>query len=190
MLCPPSLIRVFTVHSKDSKGPKGSLCGQQRLIRLGGCPGWSVFAGSMSFRWFCQAPVHVFVGNDTNPAKRKKMTSWHMRNKSFCKNYDKTKAHLSAVCWRGFPGNWRDIPALPPTGTIFPRSSAPVFLSCLISYLARRQPPGPAQYNAGKYYCKSQKNLDPKKIAVIYSNVFKRCRHKTMANSVDHEGAV
>ena len=34
----PSLIRVFAVHSMDSKGPKVSSCIQRRLIRLGWCP--------------------------------------------------------------------------------------------------------------------------------------------------------
>ena len=28
---PPSLISAFTVHSKDSQGPKVSSCGQRRL---------------------------------------------------------------------------------------------------------------------------------------------------------------
>ena len=37
----PSLIRVVTVHSMGSWRPKLSSCGQRRLIRLGGCPGWS-----------------------------------------------------------------------------------------------------------------------------------------------------
>ena len=37
----PSLIRVFAVRSVGSQGPKVSLCGQRRLIRLGGRPGWS-----------------------------------------------------------------------------------------------------------------------------------------------------
>ena len=36
---PPSLIRVFTVRSTRNHGSKVSSCGQQRLIRLGGCPG-------------------------------------------------------------------------------------------------------------------------------------------------------
>ena len=36
---PPSLIRVFAVHSMGSKGSKLSSCQQWRLIRLGGCPG-------------------------------------------------------------------------------------------------------------------------------------------------------
>ena len=38
---PPSLIRVFAVCSMSSWGPKVSSCRQQRLIRLGRCPGWS-----------------------------------------------------------------------------------------------------------------------------------------------------
>ena len=38
---PPSLIRVFAVHSVGGWGPNVSSCEQQRLIRLGGCPGWS-----------------------------------------------------------------------------------------------------------------------------------------------------
>ena len=36
---PPSLIRVFPVHSIVSKGHKLSLCGQQTLIGLGKYPG-------------------------------------------------------------------------------------------------------------------------------------------------------
>ena len=38
---PSSLIRVFAVRSIGSEGPKLSSCGQQRLIRLGGCLSWS-----------------------------------------------------------------------------------------------------------------------------------------------------
>ena len=38
---PPSLIRVLAVRSVSSYGPKLSSCGQRRLIRVGGCPGWS-----------------------------------------------------------------------------------------------------------------------------------------------------
>ena len=36
---PPSLIRVFAMCSKGSKGPNLSSRGQRRLIRLVGCPG-------------------------------------------------------------------------------------------------------------------------------------------------------
>ena len=35
------VLSVFAVCSMDSLGPKLPSCGQQRLIRLGGCPGWS-----------------------------------------------------------------------------------------------------------------------------------------------------
>ena len=38
---PPSLIRVFAVRSIGSWGPNVSSCGQPRLIRLCGRPGWS-----------------------------------------------------------------------------------------------------------------------------------------------------
>ena len=38
---PPSLIRDFAVRSIGSLGPKLSSCGQRRLIRSGGCAGWS-----------------------------------------------------------------------------------------------------------------------------------------------------
>ena len=38
---PPSRIRVFTVHTMGSLGPKVSSCRQWRLIRLGRYPGWS-----------------------------------------------------------------------------------------------------------------------------------------------------
>ena len=37
----PSLIRFLAVHPVGSQGPKASSCGQQGMIRLGGCPSWS-----------------------------------------------------------------------------------------------------------------------------------------------------
>ena len=37
----PSLIRVFAVRSVGSWGSSVSSCGQRRLLRLSGCPGWS-----------------------------------------------------------------------------------------------------------------------------------------------------
>ena len=40
-----NLIKVFAVLSICNVGPKLSSCEQRRLIWLGGCPGWSVFAG-------------------------------------------------------------------------------------------------------------------------------------------------
>ena len=44
---PPSLIRIFAVRMKKPWALTVSypLSAQWRLIRLGGCPGWSVFAG-------------------------------------------------------------------------------------------------------------------------------------------------
>ena len=42
----PSLIRVFTVHHEESLGPYlPTECTTKTLIRLGECPGWSVFTG-------------------------------------------------------------------------------------------------------------------------------------------------
>ena len=38
---PPSLIRVFAERSMVSWRPNVSSCRQRRVIRLGGCPGWS-----------------------------------------------------------------------------------------------------------------------------------------------------
>ena len=42
---PPTLIRVFTVRMKKACVLSYPLSRQRRLIRLGRCPGWSVFAG-------------------------------------------------------------------------------------------------------------------------------------------------
>ena len=74
---PPSLIRVFTVRSMcslgpkitvrsmGSWGPKISSCGQRRLwsdwgIRLGGCPGWSESSlDAQSFCWFCHEAAQI-----------------------------------------------------------------------------------------------------------------------------------
>ena len=57
----PSLIRVFTVHSMGSQGPKNSSCGQRRL--------WSDWADAQtdlhclwqhrSFCWFCRAAAQI-----------------------------------------------------------------------------------------------------------------------------------
>ena len=41
---PPRLIRVFAVHKKKPWVLSYPLSAQRRLIRLGGCTGWSVFA--------------------------------------------------------------------------------------------------------------------------------------------------
>ena len=42
---PPSLIRVFAVRMKKAWILSYPLSAQWRLVRLGGCTGWSVFAG-------------------------------------------------------------------------------------------------------------------------------------------------
>ena len=51
---PPSLIRVFANRMKKAWSA------QQRLIRLGGCPGWSEsLLGAQSFCWFCHEAAHL-----------------------------------------------------------------------------------------------------------------------------------
>ena len=56
----PSLLRVFAVRSMGSWGPKVSSCGQKRLIRLSGCPGWSEsLLGAHSFCWFYHVAAHL-----------------------------------------------------------------------------------------------------------------------------------
>ena len=45
----PSLIRVFAVCMKTAWVLGYPLSTQRRLIRLGGCPGWSVFAGQTCY---------------------------------------------------------------------------------------------------------------------------------------------
>ena len=49
---------VFAVHPVGSRVLLASSCAQQGLIRLGGCPGWSVLARITSFCWFCHAVAH------------------------------------------------------------------------------------------------------------------------------------
>ena len=66
---PPSLFRVrgFTVRSMGSWGSKLSSCGQRRLIRLGGCPGWSESSlGAHSFCWFCHVVTNM-LSKETLP---------------------------------------------------------------------------------------------------------------------------
>ena len=51
---PPSLIRVFAVRMKKPWVLSYPLSAQRRLIRQGGCPGWSESSlGAYSFCWFC-----------------------------------------------------------------------------------------------------------------------------------------
>ena len=57
---PPSLIRVFAVRMKKSWVLSYPLSAQRRLIRLGGCPGWSESSlGAHSFCWFCHVVAHI-----------------------------------------------------------------------------------------------------------------------------------
>ena len=56
---PPSLIRVFAVSMKKPWILTYPLSAQRRLIRLGGCPGWSESSqGAQSFCWFCHEAAH------------------------------------------------------------------------------------------------------------------------------------
>ena len=57
---PPSLIRVFTVCMKKAWDLSYPLSAQQRLIRPGGCPGWSESSlGAQSFCWFCHEVAQI-----------------------------------------------------------------------------------------------------------------------------------
>ena len=56
----PSLIRVFAVRMKSAWVRSYLLSTQWRLIRLGGCPGWSESSlGAHSFCWFCHVAAHI-----------------------------------------------------------------------------------------------------------------------------------
>ena len=58
---PPNLIRVFAVRMKKVWVHSYQLSAQGRLIRLGGCPGWSESSlGTQSFCWFCHDAAHFF----------------------------------------------------------------------------------------------------------------------------------
>ena len=58
---PPSLIRVITVRLKKAWVFSYPLATHwaKTLVRLGGCPGWSVFSGVQSFCWFCHEAAHM-----------------------------------------------------------------------------------------------------------------------------------
>ena len=59
---PPSLIGVFTVGMKKHWILSYPLSAQRRLIRLGGCPGWSEsLLGAQSFCWFCHEMAQILV---------------------------------------------------------------------------------------------------------------------------------
>ena len=58
---PPSLIRVFDVRMIPWV-LSYPLSAQQRLIKLGGCPGWSEsLLGAHSFFWFCHVTAHILL---------------------------------------------------------------------------------------------------------------------------------
>ena len=50
------------MRSMGSQGPKLFSCGQRRLIRLGGCPGWSESSlGAHSLCWFCHVAAQIVL---------------------------------------------------------------------------------------------------------------------------------
>ena len=58
----PSLIRVFTVGVKKPWVLSYPLSAQWRLIRLGGCPGWSESSlGAHSFCWFWHVTAQLML---------------------------------------------------------------------------------------------------------------------------------
>ena len=59
---PPSLIRVFAVRMKKAWVLSYLLSAQRRLMRLGGCQGWSESSlGAHSFCWFCRVVAHFVL---------------------------------------------------------------------------------------------------------------------------------
>ena len=57
---PPSLIKVFAVRMKKTWVLSYPMSAQRRLIRLGGCPGWSESSlGAQSFCWFCHEAAQM-----------------------------------------------------------------------------------------------------------------------------------
>ena len=58
----PSLIRVFAVCMKKAWINSYPLSGQPRLIRLGGCSGWSESSlGAHSLCWFCRVAAQMYI---------------------------------------------------------------------------------------------------------------------------------
>ena len=73
---PPSLIRVFAVRMKKDWVLRNTLSAQRRLIRLGGCPGWSESSqGAQSFCWFCHEAAHISISTQYR-SYRKKNNYW------------------------------------------------------------------------------------------------------------------
>ena len=59
---PPSLIRVFAICMKKAWILSYPLRAQRRLIRLGGCPGWSESSlGAQPFCWFYHEVAHFRI---------------------------------------------------------------------------------------------------------------------------------
>ena len=72
----PSLIRVFAVRMKKAWVLTYPFSAQWRLIRLGGCPGWSESSlGAQSFCWFCHECV--FLSDPLDEQYKQKMTKKH-----------------------------------------------------------------------------------------------------------------
>ena len=71
---PPSLIRVFAVRMKKAWVLSYPLNTQRRLIRLGGCPGWSESSlgaqPQLVFSWGGSISVCVFI------CKARRLTKW------------------------------------------------------------------------------------------------------------------
>ena len=72
----PSLIRVFAVRMKKHWALNYLLSAQWRLIRLGGCPGWSEsslgarhFVGFVVLRLICILMILNVWANNANPAQ-------------------------------------------------------------------------------------------------------------------------
>ena len=61
---PPSMISVFAVRTKKAWVLSYPLSPQQRLIKLGGCLGWSESSlGTQPFCWFCHEVAQMHMRN-------------------------------------------------------------------------------------------------------------------------------
>ena len=69
---PASLIRVFAVRLKKAWVLSYPLSTQRKLIRLGGCLGWSESSlGAHSFRWFCHVVAQIMTCINNENARKK-----------------------------------------------------------------------------------------------------------------------
>ena len=65
---PPIVIRVFAVRMKKVWVLSCPLSAQRRLIRLGGCPGWSEYSlGAQSLCWFCHEAARILFNTSHWP---------------------------------------------------------------------------------------------------------------------------